>query len=906
MHHKLSPLGLAARTLAVSATLTAAATAHAQGNSAPTEQRIEITGSAIKRTASAETSLPVTIIRADELRATGVTTVEEAVGRIVASQSLNGGSNAIGSSTGGAAYASLRALAPNKTLILLNGRRVAPFAFQVAGTDLNAIPFAAVERIEVLRDGASAIYGTDAIGGVINFITRSSVTGVTLSAEAAQPKLTGGSSTRQSVTAGFGNLQERGFNLWASFDRQDRNRVRALDRPFARTGIIPSRGVSGTSPTTFPGNFTQSSTGVSGNPSAPNCDPPYSVPSPTNRSVCVFDFTATIDIVPEVEIDTGLLRGTLKLGESATLSVEHTQAKTQTIARVAPDPVSGIVIAPDNPFYPRTYPGLDTSRPVTAGWRMVPAGPRTNQSDSEASRTVVDLSGLWGPWDYKFGLFATTSKAKDGAIDGYVDAGFIRSEVAAGRLNPFAAPNAEQLAIIERAKRRGEFANAEGKVKGVDARVSRELFELPGGPMAASLGLELRQEDYRTDTNDAFVLAVPSAGRSPDHVLADRSVKAATLETLLPLSKSLELQLALRADDYEGVGSSVNPKVAVRFAPTRSLTLRGSANTGFRAPTLDEQFGPKTFTFAATSSNDPLLCPGGVADRAAGGVQSRDCGRQAQVQTGGNTELKPEKSRTFSMGLSFDVTPAFNVTADYWNIDIKDLIANFPNESIIAQPARYATRIVRCNALPADVQALLDRCQADGRDSRAIGYLVALTDNLGRVKTDGVDISASYQLRTASAGSFSFTYDGTWVHSYRTQNSPEEALKENVGEYVDSAPVIRWQHNLGALWRIANLSTRLGLRHKSGYVDQNSPSIVTGGAAFYGNVASYTLVDASFSVAAPFDLKGMNFTVGVRNLFDRDPPFSNQANRTQRGYEPRLTDPLGRTVFVRASYAFGG
>ncbi|MFN3593531.1 MAG: TonB-dependent receptor plug domain-containing protein [Thiobacillaceae bacterium] len=310
----------AVQALAATCALCAAASAVAQ-TAAPTseaaaEQRIEITGSAIKRTASAETSLPVTIIRAEELRASGVTTVEEAVSRIVASQSINTGSNAIGSSTGGAAYASLRALAPNKTLILLNGRRVAPFAFQVAGTDLNAIPFAAIERIEILRDGASAIYGTDAIGGVINFITRTSMKGVTIAAEGAQPKLSGGSSSRQSITAGFGSLEEQGFNVWGTLDRQDRNRVRALDRSFARTGVIPSRGVSGTSPTTFPGNFTQASTGVAGNLSAPNCDPPASIPSPTNPAVCVYDFTASIDIVPEVEIDTALVRGTAKLGDS--------------------------------------------------------------------------------------------------------------------------------------------------------------------------------------------------------------------------------------------------------------------------------------------------------------------------------------------------------------------------------------------------------------------------------------------------------------------------------------------------------------------------------------------------------------------------------------------------------------
>ena len=115
--------------------------------------------------------------------------------------------------------------------------------------------------------------------------------------------------------------------------------------------------------------------------------------------------------------------------------------------------------------------------------------------------------------------------------------------------------------------------------------------------------------------------------------------------------------------------------------------------------------------------------------------------------------------------------------------------------------------------------------------------------------------------------------------------------------------MLRWQHTLGATWRLGATTARLGLRHKSGYADQNSPSIVVGGPAFYGRVDAYTLLDASVTTRW---LKNLSLTLGVRNLLDTDPPFSNQANRSQRGFEPRFTDPLGRSVFVRASYSFGG
>jgi iron complex outermembrane recepter protein len=457
-------------------------------------QKVEITGSNLKRTVDSEEALPVTIINVEQLRQSGVTSVEQVLQMVASSQSSNVGSNSIGSSTGGAAYANLRGLGTNKTLVLLNGRRVAAFAFNVNAVDLNAIPFSVVDRVEILRDGASAIYGTDAIGGVINFITKNNFKGVSISAEQTKPQHKGGDSDRASVLLGFGNLETEGVNLWVSYDRSHQKRIRALDREFARTGIIPSKGVNGNSPTTFPGNFTQNSTNTTGNLTAPNCAPPLSLPNPTNPNACVFDFSATIDIMPDVTQETLAGRGSFKLFKDSVLSVEVVSTDNTNISRVAPDPVGGITIAPTNPFYPSTFPGLDTTKSVTAAWRMIPAGPRTNKSDSHADRLVMDLAGTVAGMDYKGGLFYTDNTAQDGAIDGYVNAPFVRAQVAAGNLTPFADPTPAQLAIIEQAKRRGTFAIAQGTTQGADFRLSREMFELSGGAAAISLGAEFRKE----------------------------------------------------------------------------------------------------------------------------------------------------------------------------------------------------------------------------------------------------------------------------------------------------------------------------------------------------------------------------------------------------------------------------
>ena len=871
-------------------------------------ERVEVTGSSIKRTNASEGALPVTILKADDLRQQGITSVEGIVQLLTASQSISGGSNSIGSGTGGAAFANLRGLGNSKTLILLNGRRLAAFAFGVDAVDLNSIPFAVVDRVEVLRDGASAIYGTDAVSGVINFITKRTFNGGAISLEAIKPLKDGGGEERGSIVVGFGDLEKDGVNFWMSFDKQNKDRLRALDRTFSASGVIPGKGVSGSSGTTFPGNFSQAvglnGNSVSGNLTAPACKPPLSLVSPTNAAACIFDFSATIDTIPDVQQETVAGRFNFKLNADTVFSAEVMSTDNRNVSRVAPDPVSGITLTPTNPYYPTGFANVDPTKNVTAGWRMVPAGNRTNESLSSAQRLVLDLTGTVANTDYRLGYFYTISNAQDGAIDGYVNAPFVRAQVGLGNLTPFADASPAQLAIIEQAKRRGTFVVAEGSTQGLDLRVSRELFALGGGNAAMSVGAEIRKEFYKYDTDDAVVNAIPSAGRSPSHVTGKRDVKAISAELLLPFTKMLEMQLAARYDQYSDAGSTFNPKIGLRFQPIKELILRTSYNTGFRAPTLDELYVAQTVTFAASNSNDPLLCPGGVVNRALGGVSSRDCGQQVQRQAGGNPSLNPEKSKTFSLGFALEPVKNLTFSADYFKIQLKDQVGTVPVESIIADPVQYAAKYVRCKELSVARQQgapELQRCLADNLNSNAIAYLITTNDNLGKVNTSGVDFTAGYSTAMGSGATLGLNWDATWVRSYLYQNTPTDVFKENVGKYSDGSPVFRWQHSFAATWAQSNWSSRLAIRHKTGYYDMNLPSTVVGGPDFYQFVKPYTLFDLSFT-AKP--IKAVSVTAGVKNLFDTDPSFSNQSTRSQRGYDPRYTDPLGRTVFVRGSYTF--
>lgn len=299
MSFKMTKVGLAAATL-VSGLTGLSADVLAQAG-----QRIEITGSAIKRI-DAETAVPVTVLRMDELKAQGVTSIEQIMSSIGAVQMTQGSSQQVGSGTGGAAFANLRGVGESKTLVLLNGRRVANNAIDGSAVDLNMIPFAALQRVEVLRDGASSLYGTDAIGGVINFITRSDYRGGSISVGADVPEAKGGKAETANVGFGFGDLSKQGFNLFGFVDVNRQHRITGMQRPWN------ARFPGGLSPTPFPANYYQNGD-VTANPAAPACSNPAYLTPVGDGTSCYIATSSFVDYTPESERVSGMLRGTVRL-----------------------------------------------------------------------------------------------------------------------------------------------------------------------------------------------------------------------------------------------------------------------------------------------------------------------------------------------------------------------------------------------------------------------------------------------------------------------------------------------------------------------------------------------------------------------------------------------------------------
>ena len=881
-----------------------------------TLERVEITGSSIKRI-DAETALPVTIIRVDELTRQGITTAEQALTRIAANQSNFGVSAAIGATTGAKAEADLRGLSgpiganSNKTLVLLNGRRLANHAFDAAAVDLNAIPLAAVDRIEILRDGASAIYGTDAIGGVINFILRRDFRGLELSLSTQIPEATGGGDTdRFTATWGFGSLTENRFNILASLDWRRQKVLAARDRPFSATGILRGEVTAGTSGTSFPGDLDGFE------PSLPGCAPPGSIPNPAGTS-CRYDFSRDVDIIPENKQITGLVRGAFAITPDHIASVEYLRANNKATSRVAAAPTTSL-IPTTSPFFPAgatprlipdvingngiacTDPGNNCVPGGAANWRQVPAGQRTSGDDTTNERTMAELQGAVAGWDYRAAAGVSKSRSEASVKGGYVNDGIIQQGVFNGLINPFGAQTPAGEAAIAAAQVVAPTLVGENKVRFIDFRVSKELMQMRGGPLAIAFGAEHRRERSYFEATD-ITAELGSLGIDPDSdTSGSRKVTAAFAELSIPVIKDLEITLAGRYDKYSDFGHTWNPKVGVRYQPTPQWLLRGSANKGFRAPTLYEIHQPASLTFTSDNYNDPVLCPGGtpVAGASAGVV----CDQQVLLRQSGPASigqpastLQPEKSRNFTFGLVFEPTRNVNLGIDYWQINIKNLINPLPEQAIFNNFAANSSRFFRCSQIPQTGPGIsaddIDTCLSRTATMDPIAFVDDPTQNLGELKTRGLDLSAGYRTGATRWGNFGVNLDGTYVLQYKFQREKGGEFINALGKYVDFAPVFRWQHVLSANWNSGPWSAIVSQRFKTGYTDQDEVN----------HVGSYALHDVSVSYAP---VKDLLLTVGINNIFDRDPPLTGQVTTFQRGYDPRFTDPLGRSVLLRMQYKF--
>jgi iron complex outermembrane receptor protein len=709
-----------------------ACAAHAQTAAPPAPlPRVEITGSLIPR-ATKETAAAVITLNRNDIERSGKTTVAELLQTLAVD---NQGSVPASFGSGfasGASGVSLRGLGVASTLVLLNGRRVAPYGLADDGqkvfSDLNIIPTEAVERVEVLKDGASAMYGSDAIAGVVNVILRRDFRGTAVRASFGQSRDHDGNDGVASLTWGRGDLQADRYNLLASLeygrrgdiwnrDRADRAHIGRGDlRPWGfsaqeslgGTGAITATNMAGSAingnvrnpatldyvnrgnlagagfTRTFPGaacaNFTRHPQGDPGGGCLVDAAQLYSQIQPSQERINFFG-RATFQATPEVQTYAEL---NLYRSESATSSTPS--AVSGAVGSPA-GPVNSASVAlgathPDNPYF-----GQD----ARLRYMAADLGPRTGKTDSDFVRFLVGAKGSMGPWELDTALLFSQNQV-DSERSRYPQRDVLfallnpsPANVAAARANPAyaALPPGSVWRIAENAGLNSPALysalaptltnDAKSRIAQLDLRASRELTELPGGPLGIAMGGEFRRETAELE-------AVPGTERGNIIGLGysaykgARNVAALYGEVLAPVHPGVELSAALRADHYTDAGDAYTPKFGVKWTPVPTFALRGTYARGFRAPSTAENGvgGLAAFSTAV----DPLRC--GL------GIQTACAPVGVAIITSPNPALSPEKSRSINVGMVWDPYKRTSVALDLWEIKRKNEINQEQSDAAIA------------------------------------------------------------------------------------------------------------------------------------------------------------------------------------------------------------------------------
>lgn len=822
---------------------------------ASAQQRVEITGSLLKRT-DTETPVPVEVVTRKEIERTGATSVNELIQSISVVDINDAGELASNSPGGsGTARLRLRGLGDADTLVLVNGRRVPknPLADATgAGSafNVNSIPVAAIERIEILKDGGSAIYGADAVAGVVNLILRRDYTGAALKATYGQSSRSDGEEKAFSAVAGYGDLGARGFNLMAALDvlkrepilRKDRALTRSVD--FTRFGPIAGYNLDGRSVFSPNGNYV-TDTGALAGQTVTACPPEQQ-----SGAFCVYDFNASIlTAYNGADRISGLLNGTLMLGTDWSLSARWIGSEIKD--HFEAHPVPDFFVSPEGaPF------------PFYAG-RFLQGGPRITDKKTTFNHFDVSVEGVVRGFDVKVGASSGESKSTNRDRN-YYDRTLWNEATESGAIDATSLDN--DPALVESLKIRPVRTGVE-RLDLVDAQLAGDAFKLPGGTARYAVGLAAWNETIK-DTPDPLQQAGQVVGSiTQSAVSADRDAYAVFGELQLPITRDIEAQLAVRHDDYRS-DSSTSPKVAAKWSVMPGLLLRASYSQSFKMPTLKQMF-------ASAGQGAITLTP---AQCEQVGNTAAECvnGLPAFRRTGSNEDLQAERGKTINLGMVADVGPA-SLGIDVFRVTKRDNITTPTLQSAIDQRLFF-------------------------RDEQNRVVVLQNLQNFAQSRSSGVDLDARVSLRDLPVGTLSLRANTTYYTSQATRTTDADPWDEFNGTYVTP----RWRATASATLERGPWTLQALIRGTGGFRDTDQPFSAfepdTPGAT--RKVGAYDEVDVTVSWEG---IRKLRLSAAVKNLFDRMPPFSAQNatnnNYTQLGFA-ELYNARGRYFQIGAEYSF--
>ena len=871
--------------IAVSAaTLAMVSSGYSSISLAEEEEAIEevvITGSRIQRAVS-DAPTPVTVITSEDLELSGLSSVADVL-RSTTYNSFGSFRERSGTSFGQIALVDLRGLGPGRTAVLINGRRVPgnPFTGSSA-VDINSIPLSAVERIEILTDSASAVYGADALGGVINFIMKDDYEGAEILLGTTNPTADGANEDR--VQALFGASGDKG-RVTASVEWYTRDPIFDGDRDYSAVQINgPSFGdtvgVSVGGNTGFVPGFPSNPFPIGDCPEdlyAGVLDNPFGIPG----QGCGYGYADVSAQTGGLDRFSTFLDASYDINEDTTVYMESRYSRIESFGRYAP--AVGFFFVDEGQ---RLANGLDpilTGDLLTAGdtngsgaiepgegffafHRFVGHGPRDDVTDRHEFDVLVGLEGSLADGDISYDVYARSYQySADEIGDTYVLNSRIRDLAASGAydvVNPASASNA--AAVL--ASSADLFRDLKTNYNAAGFSFTGSAFELGGGSMGWAVGGEVAKEEYR-DQYDSYREAGNVIGSAGNSAAGDRDRSALFAEVSLPISEIFEINGAVRWDDYSDFGSAVSPSVSARLEPTDWLVLRASYNEGFKAPDLTNLYSKLSQSF--NNVTDFVRCE-------AQGIAANDCPTfQVENFTGGNPDLEAEEAESVNFGIV--ISPTFGglqASLDYFTVDTTDRATSLSLSRLLS--------LASVGALPPGTAVNRGPGESAGIPGAIINITNVIT-NAAALNIEGYDVRVEYDADLPFAQLYARA-EYSHMEKYEFQGSPEDPATEFMGE--GGFPEDRANMSIRLMWDTVTANYTLN------YIGEHGDGATE-------DYDSYVTNDITVEYRTPF---GVDLTMGILNFTDEGPVLDEFGGFT--GASEILYDLAGRRYFATLKYSF--
>ena len=870
--------------------------AMAQETSSAPMQRVEVTGSSIKR-ASAETASPVQVISREDLAKSGKGTVAEYLQTLTAD---GAGSLPTGFGNGfaaGSTAISLRGLGATSTLVLLNGRRMAPFARaddgQKSFTDLSTVPMEAVERIEILKDGASSTYGADAIAGVVNIILRKDFTGLVAKGELGESRYRDAEVAKGTLTWGKGDLDTDGFNVMTNLEVYGNHELMNKDRAGRKwigQGDIRPWGYAANSQFAggyiTPGASSPTPTGALRDPktgnyvSLPGCSQFSPVVNQDPAGGCLWYQDQFRSMQPNIDGVNLYARGTKNLGSDLQLYAEAGYSKRDTSFTLTPPATSSTVAFPPNAANPTgvisygntilmsaKHPQNPYGADVRLRYSMFDVGPSTRSVDNAFNRFVIGIKGQKFGWDFDTAYLHSMSKL-DLNYSNMINMKVLQAALGnpSSQYFPYyiGTQASKNPASLYAAMVTNATSHSTTQLDIVDFKASRELMQLPGGALGLAVGAEHRREKLDnpslSGTEDGSINASYVAAKG------DQNISAVFLEVAAPVLKTVELTGAVRYDKYKNF-SSTTPKVGAKWTPLKTFALRGTYSEGFRAPGPAES-SPASQSTGSSSVRDPIRCPNNVP--AAGGATQADCSISIGAVKVGNPNLQPETSKGYTLGMVWDPLADTSLSLDGWKIRRENEINPLPYVEAAALPTAIRNDnnlVVNGVVIPNSGTLLLSN---------------APYRNASYTQVKGVDLDVKQRVRLGDYGratvGLTWTHIASWVRAEKSGTTYQYAGTHGNCDTSNCAGTPKDKISVSASWDYSpkfNMTAIANYRadmQNVGFAGDKCASQFANGNPAPGDcrLASFTTIDLSarYNVTRQLQIYG-----SIQNLFDKVAPL---------------------------------